>query len=90
MMKKRWLVFGMLSSLSIAVGASQPTDIRFMHKESTFFGQKYSIYMVRCSNGSSGKISSWDEGKKWCVGTSRSTCAENKGAQLEIAKKSCG
>ncbi|MDD2814843.1 MAG: hypothetical protein PHP00_03775 [Thiotrichaceae bacterium] len=90
MMKKMVIAFSMLSLLSAVVGASQPTDIRFMHKESTFFGQKYSIYMVRCSNGSSGKISSWEEGKKWCVGTSRSTCAENKGAQLEIAKKSCG
>jgi hypothetical protein len=90
MMKKMVIAFSTLSLLSAVVSASQPTDIRFMHKESTFFGQKYSIYMVRCSNGSSGKISSWEDGKKWCVGTSRSTCAENKGAQLEIAKKSCG
>lgn len=90
MMKKILITLSVLAVFSAAVSASQPTDIRFMHKESTFFGQKYSIYMVRCSNGSSGKISSWEDGKKWCVGTSRSTCAENKGAQLEIAKKSCG
>jgi hypothetical protein len=90
MMKKSWVILGVLTVLSTAASASQPTDIRFMHKESTFFGQKYSIYMVRCSNGSSGKISSWEDGKKWCVGTSRSICAESKSAQLDIAKKSCG
>lgn len=89
-MKRVVFVFSTLCLLSGTVGASQPTDIRFMHKDSTFFGQKYSVYMVRCSNGSSGKISSWEEGKKWCVGTNRSTCAENKGAQLEIAKRTCG
>lgn len=69
--------------------ACSPTNIRYCKKEETggLFGggESYSTYSVRCSNGTTRTITSWEKGKKWCVGKS-SDCS---GDQLKAAKKAC-
>jgi len=63
----------------------QPTDINYCAKGATALGKEYSIYTVRCSDGSKREITSWDRRRKWCVGT-RGKCTAD---QLKTAKLAC-
>jgi len=75
-----------LGSSNILLAESKVKFIKFVGTKTTLFGTKYKVYTVRCSNGKKGKISSWDDGKKWCVGESKSDCT-NK--QMDTAEKVC-
>jgi len=66
--------------------AATPTDINYSAKGSTTFGTRYTVYTVRCSDGSKKKISSWNKRKKWCIGRSQRGCTND---QLKTAKKAC-
>ncbi|MCP4700845.1 MAG: hypothetical protein GY862_28925 [Gammaproteobacteria bacterium] len=66
--------------------AAQPTDINYCAKGKSG-SEKYSIYTVRCSDGSKREITAWNNRKKWCVGNaSKRNCSGN---QLTSAKKAC-
>jgi len=55
--------------------------------EGTAHGQDYRNYSVECSNGEKKPITSWDSGKKWCVGeTSQEGCVKK---QIKAAKVAC-
>lgn len=66
--------------------SATPKDIKYASKGTATFGGKYYIYNVRCSDGKSRKISSWDKRKKWCVGTRKKNCSND---QLKTAKRAC-
>ena len=89
-MQKAWykLCVGMVGCLaSVQLYAATPTDINYCSRGKTWSGQQYSVYTVRCSNGSKREITAWDNRKKWCVGNaSRSNCGND---QLGAAKKAC-
>lgn len=73
--------------ISAQIFAATPTDINYCSKGTTFTGAKYSIYTVRCSNGSKREITAWDNRKKWCVGNaSKKNCSND---QLKAAKNAC-
>jgi hypothetical protein len=72
--------------LSGQAWAATPTDINYCARGATALGAKYSTYTVRCSDGKKREITSWNQRKKWCVGTSR-RCTND---QLSAAKKACG
>ncbi|WP_177428566.1 hypothetical protein [Candidatus Venteria ishoeyi] len=71
---------------SVSGFAATPKDIKYASKGNALIGGKYYIYNVRCSDGKTRKISSWDKRKKWCVGTSKRNCSND---QLKTAKKAC-
>ncbi len=67
--------------------AAQPTDINYCARGKTALGTSYSTYTVRCSDGKKREITSWENRKKWCVGTSsQCTSDQLKAAQLACAK----
>lgn len=72
--------------ISLNAFANQPRDIRHEAKRTTFFGEEYRIYSVRCFDGSRGKISAWEGGRKWCIGTRKGDCAIS---QMEAARRIC-
>lgn len=72
---------------SLPAFSATPTDINYCSKGKTFTGSRYSIYTVRCSNGSKREITAWNKRKKWCVGNaSKKNCSND---QLKAAKKAC-
>lgn len=80
------LVFICISLITV-VYAATAKQIDFVRKDTTILGEQYSVYRVTCDDGSKKEISSWNQGTKWCIGTSKSTCGDS---QLEIANKACG
>lgn len=71
-----------------SVYAAQPTNINYSGKGTTFGGESYRLYTVRCSNGKKYTITKWKERKnKWCVGkASEKSCG---GSQLKAAQSAC-
>jgi len=50
-------------------------------------GQEFRNYVVECSNGRKQPITSWDAGKRWCIGdASQDNCAKK---QIKAAKVAC-
>ncbi|ALG69295.2 hypothetical protein [Beggiatoa leptomitoformis] len=86
-MKKLWYSIGLAGLFfSINVIANSPTDINFAAKKKTTFGTEYVVYNVRCSDGTTRQISSWNNRKEWCVGTSNNDCSNS---QLKAAQMAC-
>lgn len=82
-------LFYTLACASIVVSAhvlaAQPTHIDFSRTSQTFLGVKYTVYTVRCSDGTRREITAWNGKSKWCVGTSRDCTS----SQLEAAQRAC-
>lgn len=50
-------------------------------------GASFRNYIVECSNGKSKSLTSWDNGKQWCLGDkSREGCVKK---QIKAAKAAC-
>lgn len=50
-------------------------------------GAEFRNYTVECSNGKSQSLTSWDGGKKWCLGKdSQNNCVKK---QIKAAKTAC-
>ncbi|MDM8545836.1 hypothetical protein [Candidatus Venteria ishoeyi] len=69
--------------------AGQPTNITYSGKNTTFTGDKYRYYSVRCSDGKVRHVTSWSARKKrkWCVGKGKDNSCSN--SQLTSAKRAC-
>lgn len=80
------LFSAVLIALSFSASAASVTDIKYSSKGNAMLGGEYRIYTVSCSDGSSKKISAWEERKKWCIGTSKRNCSND---QLKTAKRVC-
>lgn len=56
-------------------------------KEGATNGQEFRNYTVECSNGRKLPITSWESGKRWCIGdASQENCAKK---QIKAAKVAC-
>ncbi len=50
-------------------------------------GAEFRNYVVECSNGKKQPLTSWDNGKKWCLGEgSQENCVKK---QIKAAKTAC-
>ena len=64
-----------------------PIQIHYVQENKSFFGDKYNLYRVYCSDGKKYPISYWkNKSKPWCLGKKRKTCDSN---QLPLAVLAC-
>jgi hypothetical protein len=63
-----------LSAIFSSVAAAMPTKIFFVSQANTSNGDTYYVYQVACDDGRQPTISSWNDNKKWCLGTSNTQC----------------
>ncbi len=86
---KKQLIATLLYSVCITsntVFAAQPTNINYAGKDSTFGGERYRLYTVRCSDGKKRTITQWKK-NAWCVGKgSKKGCRKS---QMSSAKRAC-
>lgn len=78
-----------LCFISYGAFAAQPTNINYAGKGSTFGGENYRLYAVRCSNGKKNMITKWNSRSydQWCVGkASEKRCSSS---QLKAAQHTC-
>ncbi len=67
--------------------AAKPVKITPGSKGVADSGDKFRNYVVQCSNGKKQPLTSWSNGKKWCVGqASADNCVKK---QIKAAKKAC-
>jgi hypothetical protein len=67
-------ILALFLAFSIGVQAANPAQIIFMSKKKTLMGTPYKIYQVRCTDGSKGEISYWEQERPWCIGVNKKKC----------------
>ncbi len=73
-------------AVSFSVYAAKPVKITPGNKGEAN-GAEFRNYIVECSNGKKQPLTSWDNGKKWCVGQdSQDNCVKK---QIKAAKTAC-
>ena len=88
-MKKSLLIVLSVALMGVVLNASaaKPVKITPGSKGVADNGDKYRNYVVQCSNGKKQPLTSWRNGKKWCVGQeSADNCAKK---QIKAAKTAC-
>jgi len=74
------------SMLGTVTEAAGEPKVSYLGSKSTFYDGDYKIYSVDCRNGKKGKISFWEDGRKWCVGVDKGECASSK---RSVVQKIC-
>lgn len=88
-MKKSVLAVVSVSIMAFSLGANaaKPVKITPGSKGVAADGENFRNYVVQCSNGKKQPLTSWQKGKKWCVGQeSGENCAKK---QIKAAKTAC-
>lgn len=80
------LAAGGLLLIAGSATANQPINITYKPRGGDEQNTQYSIYAVRCTDGTNRTITAWDGRKKWCVGVSEKNCSND---QLKTAKQAC-
>ncbi len=76
-----------LLTVSVSALAAKPVKISPGAKGVAADGSKFRNYMVSCSNGKKQSLTSWKNGKQWCVGAeSQRDCTKK---QIKAAKTAC-
>jgi hypothetical protein len=76
----------MALAFSVSVNAAKPVKIT-PAKSGEMNGESYRNYSVECSNGKNQPLTSWENGKKWCIGKdAQSNCVKK---QIKAAKIAC-
>lgn len=76
-----------LATVSFGALGAKPTKITPGEEGKTSDGTPYRSYTVTCSDGKIQPLTSWDDGKKWCIGQASQEGCEKK--QIKAAKKAC-
>ena len=76
-----------LMTVSFGALAAKPTKITPGADGKTADGTEFRNYTVSCSDGKMQPLTSWDDGKKWCIGQESQESCEKK--QIKAAKKAC-
>jgi len=85
-MKNSKLLALVFIATSISAYAAKPVKIT-PGENGVAGGAEFRNYVVECSNGKKRPLTSWDNGKKWCVGQSPDeNCAKK---QIKAAKTAC-
>jgi hypothetical protein len=86
MKKSTILLFATTFLLSLSASAAKPVKITPDGKGGEN-GSEFRNYIVECSNGKKQPLTSWDNGKRWCIGEgSQENCAKK---QIKAAKTAC-
>lgn len=73
-------------SMPFAVHAAKPIKIT-PGNTGEINGETFRNYLVECSNGKKHPLTSWESGKKWCIGQdSQNGCVKK---QIKAAKSAC-
>ena len=72
------LIIGISLIVSQAAMAAKPSSITFKQAKANGEDAQYQRYVVKCSDGKSHDITSWDNRKLWCVGDTISDQAVKK------------
>lgn len=81
------IIAAALMTVSLSAAAAKPVKITPGAKGVAADGAAYRNYIVACSNGKQQPLTSWKNGKKWCVGeASLDNCTKK---QIKAAKKAC-
>lgn len=72
------MTFCLFLSMTFASAAAMPIKIFYVSQDRTSSGDTFYIYQVECSDGRHPTISSWEDNKKWCLGTSNSQCESTR------------
>ena len=88
-MKKSALSLMAIALMTVSFGAlaAKPSKITPAEEGKTSDGVEYRNYTVTCSDGKIQPLTSWDDGKKWCIGQASQEECEKK--QIKAAKKAC-
>jgi len=85
MNKSKLLAFAILS-FSLSAFAAKPVKIT-PGENGSASGAEFRSYVVECSNGKKQPLTSWDNGKKWCIGNgAQENCVKK---QIKAAKTAC-
>ena len=76
-----------LLAVTFSASASKPAKITPGESGKTADGVEYRNYNVTCSDGKIQPLTSWDDGKKWCIGHASQENCEKK--QIKAAKQAC-
>lgn len=80
-----FVVFSLLASTSAL--AAKPVKITPGKKGVADSGDNFRNYVVQCSNGKKLPLTSWKNGKEWCIGErSTENCSKK---QIKAAKGAC-
>lgn len=83
---KTFLGAGLLV-ICLPVLAAKPVSIKYREEIVVDDSRTYTHYIVKCTDGKELDMSSWDSGKRWCVGKGLENECSKK--QIRIAKKLC-
>ncbi len=76
-----------LALSALTANAARPTGFVLLEKETSAEGDRYSNYLVKCSNGTTAQLTAWNNRKKWCIGEDSSENCNRK--QIKAAKQAC-
>lgn len=86
MHKSPIFLFTVALFLSLPASAAKPVKIT-PSGTGRVSGAEFRNYVVECSNGNKQPLTSWDNGKKWCLGeVSVENCVKK---QIKAAKTAC-
>jgi hypothetical protein len=80
------ILFCTFSLVFSSVAAAMPIKIFYVSQDRSSNGDMFYVYQVECSDGRQPTISSWEDDKKWCLGTSNSQCESTR---LKAASAVC-
>jgi len=73
-MKTFTMIICLFLSMTFTTVAAMPTKIFYVSQANTNNGDTFYVYQVECSDGRQPTFSSWNDNKKWCLGTSNTQC----------------
>jgi hypothetical protein len=86
MNKSSILLFAAALIISLSASAAKPVKITPAGTGGAS-GSEFRNYVVECSNGKKQPLTSWGNGKKWCIGKgSQENCVKK---QIKAAKTAC-
>lgn len=86
-MKRKLIAAAVLTLVAGAALAAKPTSIVYVNDVPAAGGESYSLFKVKCSDGTDKNVSAWDNRKLWCQGEGLKDDCDKK--QIGAAKKAC-
>lgn len=84
------MTLAVAATLTVAAStasAARPTGFVLLEKDTNAEGDRYSNYLVKCSNGTDARVTAWNNRKKWCIGEDSTENCNRK--QMKAARKAC-
>jgi len=83
----RWLLLSLTVTAAANGYAAQPLSIQFLDNRTNDDGGEFTRYQLKCSNGTTFVLTSWNDKAHWCVGELVSGDCKNQ--QIAAARAAC-